>query len=137
MPAASVVDSLSLPSCVSTEFDWQCRCGLSPIQTQIIQPFIRHIYAVDTFFFKRGRTSLFRPCMITCSQARRFKNMERHLTRDPSCLPLWQKHYFQNLRNAMMLSDRVPRVPTRLTMPNAWEDILTYLVFSRGLDLDR
>lgn len=110
--------------------------SLSSRQLQIVQPFIRHIYAVDTYFTKRDRSCHNRmqavgrrSILFTSSQEYRYTDIERAVHRGAPDSLMCLQTYLKNLAVSMENSeDGVPDVPSRCSIPRVWEDVLVYLI---------
>lgn len=122
---------------------WPGEGDLTPLQQQIVQPFIRHIYGVDAFFTKRDRQSegmrvaTTRTCIFTCAQVARYVDIEHQVKHNSSSAALCQRSCLDSLRDSRRISDHSDlQVPTRLAIPSAWEDIVTFIVLCLRNDLD-
>lgn len=114
--------------------------ALSELHRQIVQPFIRHVYAVDNLFTKRDRScgkgcTLSGDVSFTSAQLRRYIDMERAVRRGVPDSLMCLQTYVRKLI-ASMSSDAIPQVPTRHALPRVWEDILVVLVLTLRMHLE-
>lgn len=112
--------------------------ALTPLQMQIIQPFIRHIYGTDAFFHRhhsvpnRQRSPLrSRVCIFTAAQTRRYIAMHALVRRDAASAELCRACCFDRVRDGRVVSDDCAfQVASRLSIPRPWEDVVAYVVLS-------
>lgn len=114
---------------------------LSSRHHQIIQPFIRHVYATDSFLghspaLHTGPPKHTPSYMLTVGQARRYARIHDDVREGHASIAALLAASHADLRdlcNASASGDaRVP-VPTRLELPRLWEDILMLSVLRNWL----
>lgn len=108
---------------------------LSERQRQIVPPFIRHIYAADTFFAKRERLPIHKhppkSILFTSAQVGRYIEIQRAVQRGaPESIVCLQTYKKRLAATAAVAQDAVPEVPTRRLIPRLWEDLLVYLILA-------
>lgn len=140
MRASVLIDSLSSTSAnqvtfETSQFKWDGL--LSSRLHQIVQPFIWHIFHTDAFFTNQKRlpTHIPRPASCSCTftkiQRKRYLGIEKEIDRDVFSSLMCLRQCCKRLADRRSSTfDGVPDVPTRLSIPRTWEDLIVYIVLS-------